>query len=121
MRRGLVCYDGECPLCRRLVSRFGPALRRSGFQFVTLQMPSIQRRLGIYDVPDEMKLILPNGKILGGVDAVIALTEALGLDQDLANSARSIVMRPLLDLLYKLIAKHRGCAANACQIRRMSA
>ncbi len=116
LRRGIVCYDGACSICRKFISLFGVRLRKAGFRLAQLQEPEIQRRLGLIGVPNEMKLILPHGPVLGGIDAVITLSEALGLGHDLAATARSLLVRPALDQLYRLIAKHRRCSAGTCRL-----
>lgn len=115
--RGIVCYDGECTICTGLVTRWGHRMRRAGFRLAPLQMPAIQRRLGITRVPDEMKLITATGEVIGGADAVVAIAEGLGLSHDLALGARSPLVGPLLRLLYAVVAKHRSCAGGQCRIR----
>jgi predicted DCC family thiol-disulfide oxidoreductase YuxK len=115
--RGIVCYDGECPLCTGLIGRWGHRLRRAGFRLAPLQLPAIQRRLGITGIPDEMKLITPQGVIFGGADAVVAIAEGLGLAHDLATGARSPLVGPLLRQLYAVVAKHRSCAGDVCRVR----
>lgn len=114
---GIVCYDGECSICTGLITRWGHRLRRAGFRLAPLQMPAIQRRLGITRVPDEMKLITPTGEIIGGADAVVAIAEGLGLSHDLARGARSPFVGPLLRQLYAVVAKQRRCAGDVCRIR----
>lgn len=116
--RGIVCYDGECSLCLGLIGRWGHRMRRAGFRLAPLQLPAIQRRLGITHVPDEMKLITATGEVIGGADAVVAIAEGLGLSHDLALGARSPLVGPLLRQLYAVVAKHRSCVDGACQIRR---
>ena len=74
--RGIVCYDGECTICTGLVTRWGHRMRRAGFRLAPLQAPEIQRRLGLTGIPDEMKLITPQGQVIGGADAVVAIAEA---------------------------------------------
>ncbi len=115
--RGIICYDGECTLCTGLITRWGHRLRRAGFRLAPLQMPAIQRRLGLSGIPDEMKLITADGQIIGGADAVIAIAEGLGLSHDLVEGARSPLVGPLLRQLYVVVAKHRRCAGGVCRIR----
>ncbi len=115
--RGLVCFDGECTLCLGLINRWGHRLRRAGFRLVTLQAPSIQRRRGRARIPHEMKVINAHGAVVGGVDAVVAIAEGLGLSHDLAAGARSPLIRPLLRRLYVAVAKHRRCAGGGCRLR----
>lgn len=114
--RGIVCYDGECSLCTNLIGRWGHRMRRAGFRLAPLQLPAIQRRLGITGIPDEMKLLTPQGEIIGGADAVVAIAEGLGLSHDLAQGARSPLVGPLLRQLYAVVAKHRGCVTGVCRV-----
>jgi predicted DCC family thiol-disulfide oxidoreductase YuxK len=113
--RGIVCYDGECPLCMNLIGRWGHRIRRAGFRLAPLQLLAIQRRLGITRVPDEMKLITPEGTIIGGADVVV-IAEGLGLSHDMAQGARSPLVGPLLRQLYAVVAKHRSCAGGTCRV-----
>jgi predicted DCC family thiol-disulfide oxidoreductase YuxK len=115
--QGIVCYDADCPLCTNLIGRWGHRLRRAGFRLAPLQLPAVQRRLGIARVPDEMKLITADGTIIGGADAVVAIAEGLGLSHDLAAGARSGLFGPLVRRLYAVVAKHRPCSGGACRIR----
>ncbi len=114
---GIVCYDGECSLCTGMISRWGHRLRRAGFRLAPLQTPWVRQRLLLTGVPDEMKLIMADGQVLGGADAVIAIAEGLGLAHDLAESARTPLVKPLLRQLYAVVAKHRTCAGGVCRIR----
>ena len=77
--RGWVLYDGICPVCLSSVERWGPLLRRRGFGFATLQSGWARQRLGLRlgELPAEMKLLLPDGALLGGVDALIAMGRAV--------------------------------------------
>jgi len=115
--RGIVCYDGECSICTGMVARWGHRMRRAGFRLAPLQLPAIQRRLGLTGIPNEMKLITADGQIIGGADAVVAIAEGLGLPHDLAASARSPLVGPLLRQLYAVVAKHRSCVGGVCRIR----
>lgn len=115
--RGIVCYDADCSLCTNLIGRWGHRMRRAGFRLAPLQLPAIQRRLGITGIPDEMKLLTPQGEIVGGADAVVVIAEGLGLAHDLATRARSPLVGPLLRQLYAVVATHRSCAGGACRIR----
>ncbi len=115
--RGIVCYDADCGICTTLIGRWGHRLRRAGFRLAPLQLPAIQRRLHLTGVPEELKLLTPQGEIIGGADAVVVIAEGLGLAHDLATGARSPLVGPMLRQLYAVVAKHRGCTAGACRIR----
>jgi predicted DCC family thiol-disulfide oxidoreductase YuxK len=114
--RGIVCYDGDCPLCLGLIKRCGSAMRRAGFTLARLQDGWVQRRLGITGIPDEMKLITAEGTVIGGADAVLAIAEGLGLPHDLVQGARSALVMPLLRRFYVAVAKHRACVGAVCRV-----
>jgi predicted DCC family thiol-disulfide oxidoreductase YuxK len=114
--RGIVCYDGECRLCLGLINRWGQRLRAAGFSLARLQAPWVQQRLGLRGIPDEMKLISADGRVLGGADAVVAIAEGLGLAHALAEGARSALVMPVLRRFYVAVAKHRACVDGACRL-----
>lgn len=66
-RRPVLLYDGECPFCRRQVERLG---RWVGDRFETR---TLQYEYGPGDIPDEMKLRLPDGREFGGAQAAARL------------------------------------------------
>lgn len=114
--RGIVCYDGECPLCLGLINRWGHRLRSAGFTLARLQAPWIQRHLGLTGIPDEMKLIAADGRVLGGADAVLAIAEGIGLAHALVQGARSALVMPALRRFYVAVAKHRACVGGVCRM-----
>lgn len=113
--RGIVCYDGECPLCLGLINRWGRGLQRAGFRLARLQTAWVQRRLGLSGIPDEMKLIAADGRVLGGADAVLAIAEGIGLAHSLVQGARSTLVLPVLRRFYVAVAKHRACVGGVCR------
>ena len=114
--RGIVCYDGECPLCLGLINRWGRSLHRAGFRIARLQTAWVQRRLGLSGIPDEMKLIAADGRVLSGADAVLAIAEGIGLAHALVQGARSTLIIPVLRRFYVAVAKHRACVGGVCRI-----
>jgi len=77
--RGWVLYDGDCPLCLATVARFTPLLLRHRFQIAPLQTPWVQERLGLLpSTPlDEMKLLIDDGQIYGGADALLQMARGI--------------------------------------------
>lgn len=114
--RGIVCYDGECPMCLGLINRWGRNLHRAGFRLARLQTAWVQRRLGLTGIPDEMKLIAADGRVLGGADAVLAIAEGIGLAHAVVQGARSALVMPVLRRFYVAVAKHRACVGGVCRI-----
>src|SRR3989442_814760 len=72
---GWVLYDGECGLCTGWARRFGAVLNRRRFELAPLQTPWVRERLGLVPgvVLTEMRLLLSDGSIYGGADAIIEI------------------------------------------------
>ncbi len=116
--RGLLFYDRDCRWCRRLVRLTRGMLKRHGFAYAALQSPWAQRRLALTGVPDEMKLLLPHGRVLGGARALVALAQAVPWSRGLAAPARLAPVLAALDASYRFVAAHRGCRAAGCALPR---
>lgn len=118
--RGWVLYDGICPVCLSSVDRWGPLLRRHGFDFAPLQTEWVRRRLGLQPgkLPAEMKLLLPDGVQLGGVDALIIMGRAVGWLWPFAVVAGWPGFNALAWLGYRWIARNRYCLGDVCAISK---
>lgn len=70
--RGWIAFDQTCPFCRRAVATWGPLFRKRGFQFIPLQTDWVAQRLGLEpgETPNEFKLLLPDGRQMGGCQSV---------------------------------------------------
>lgn len=110
---GWVVYDGACGVCQRLVRLLGPALRRQGFAFETLQAPWMAARLHISygiapeDLLKELRVLTADGHAVGGGDAFIYLARRIGWLWPLWALAQVPGMKPLLRLGYRWLARHR--------------
>ena len=71
--RSWIFYDGQCSLCRAWAARLQaiPALRTFGF--LPLQTPWVRERLRLDDATllTEMRVLLPDGRVWGGAEAVV--------------------------------------------------
>lgn len=128
--RGWVGYDDDCGLCVNLLKRFGGPFERRGFVFLPLQNPWLAGRLaslgraslpgkfGIGDVagqgcpaygciPDEMKLLWPDGRVIGGAEAIIVLLRAVWWTAPLGWIAWLPPFRPMIRAAYRWVARHR--------------
>ncbi len=114
--RGVLCYDRDCRWCRRFIRLGRATLARHGFAVAALQSPWVQRRLGLEGVPDEMKLLLPNGQLVGGARALVLIASVVPWGRSLARGARLAPVMAALDASYRFIAAHRGCQASACAL-----
>lgn len=116
---GWIGYDAECPFCRGVRSRTGPALARRGFVFVPLQDPQFAARLGVDPRHPhvEMKLVLADGAVLGGAGAWLRLAAAFPWLAPLAWAGGLPGIRPLSDALYRAVAARRQCLGDLCPVR----
>lgn len=107
--RGWVGYDGDCGLCSALVRRCAGPFERRGFVFLPLQNPWLAGRLGLKtgELPEEMKLLWPDGGIVGGAEAIMALLRAVGWLAPLAWLAWFPGVRLLTVAAYRWVARNR--------------
>ena len=117
-RRGWVLYDGGCPLCSGLVERFRSALEPRGFGFAPFQEGWVRERLSLAagEVPGEMKVLPPEGGLLGGVGAVLYLASRIPWAKPLAWIGGLPGIRHLLDREYRRIAANRIAISGACPL-----
>ena len=64
-----LCFDGECPFCRSMMHRWRGTLERRGFELVPLQAEWVRRRLNLpeTELTKELRVLTPDGRILGGL------------------------------------------------------
>ena len=118
---GCLYFDGACSFCLRWVGRLGFIARHGGFELVPLQSPAARRDLGLTEaeLPAEMKLRLADGRVLGGVDAFIALAEAAGWTAPLGWLARMPGVNELAWRGYRWIALNRHCLGGQCELPKL--
>lgn len=115
---GWLFYDGACPFCLRWVGRLGFIARQGGFELVPFQSEIARRELGLAEgeLSTEMKLRLADGRLLGGVDAYIALAEAAGWTAPLGWLVRTPGVNALAWRAYRWIAANRYCLGDRCAL-----
>lgn len=115
---GWVLYDGDCRFCVRLARCFRPWLASRYFELMPLQTPWVRTRLGLLDsdLLAGMRLLSPDGKVFGGVDALLAISRHYWWTWPLRQVARLPGTPKLLRLGYEWVARHRGCAGGACVV-----
>lgn len=115
---GWVLYDGECPMCRGLVHRFGGLLGRRGYHFVPLQADWVRKRLAMpeEELLGEMRVLTARGELFGGADAVINLMTEIWWAKPFALMARLPGGMAVLRAGYRWIAERRGCRQGQCAL-----
>ncbi len=115
---GWILFDGACPLCKGTIRRWKPTLHRRGFRFAALQEEWVRMRLGLAqgELPAEMKLLLPDGRTVGGLDALIHLARSVWWLSLLGWMAGLPGIHALSAAVYRWIAARRYCVAGVCPI-----
>lgn len=112
-----VCYDAECPLCIRWVRHFRALLEKHGFTLLPLQSPAVRATLNLpeAELMAEMRVITPNDRVFGGMDALAYLSSVIC--KPLFWLTRIPGAMLLLRRAYRYVARNRGCAGGACATR----
>ncbi len=94
---------------------------RAGFVLVPLQDPRAQRIFDLApgELPTEMKLLTPDDRVLGGVDALAHVARYVWWAFPFHLAMRSEIFRLLMLEAYKPIARHRRRISAACGLRPM--
>lgn len=115
---GHLYWDADCPFCIRWVGRLAFVARQGGFALVPLQSEEARRDLGLREgeLPAEMKLRLADGRLLGGLDAFIAMAEAAGWTAPLGWFLRVPGVNALAWRGYRWVARNRHCLGGSCAL-----
>lgn len=114
-------YDHQCPVCRSIVGRWRRVFEARRIEFAPLQAPWVRERLGLSPgrLPDEMKLLTPDGRVLGGPDAIAWMCRRVAWLWPLGV----LMVLPGLDAVtrlgYRWIARNRYCLGDVCELPPM--
>ena len=115
-----VLYDGECPLCLREIRFLRKRDRAGRISFEDIAAPGFDPAAYGLDRSTVMARIhgvLPDGRVVEGVEVFRRLYEQVGLGWLLAPT-RWPLLRPLFDAAYRAFARNRlrltGRHAAAC-------
>lgn len=119
---GWVFYDGECHLCLGWAKRLQGALDRRRFHLLPLQSPDAWRQLGLSGPAPlgEMRLLLTDGRNLGGADAIVEIARRIWWAWPLWAISRFPGAMPVLRAAYRMLAANRHCASGVCLITHRS-
>jgi predicted DCC family thiol-disulfide oxidoreductase YuxK len=124
--RAVLLYDGHCRLCQAASLRLARLARAGTVERADFQDPAVLARFPEVDherCMRELLLVTPDGRVLGGLEAVVA---TLGTRGRLWRWARIYYwpgLRRLADAVYAWIARHRyrlgrapACEDAACAL-----
>ncbi len=115
---GRLYYDGACSFCDRWVKRLGFIARQGGFETMPFQTENARRDLNLAEgeLPNEMKLRLADGVVVGGVDALIAMAQAVWWIAPLGWLMRLPGLNAITWWCYRWIAANRYCFSGKCRV-----
>jgi predicted DCC family thiol-disulfide oxidoreductase YuxK len=107
-------YDGECGLCRRAVERLRSWDHEHRLHYVPFQDEEAVKRFGIGlpALAAAMHLVLPDGRVFSGADAVPELGRQLPGKRWWAWGFAVPGVRPLARRVYRRIAQRRRCVVR---------
>jgi len=107
-------YDGECGFCRQAVERLRRWDREHRLRYVPFQDESAVARFGIAlpALAAAMHLVLPDGRVYAGADAVPELGKLLPGKRWWVWGFAVPGVRPVARRVYRRIAERRRCAVR---------
>lgn len=114
----MLIYDGECGLCRRAVERVRVWDREQRLAYLPFQDGAV-RRFGIPlpALAAAMHLLLPDGRVFSGADALPELGRLLPGKRWWAWGFGVPGVRPLARRIYRRIAQRRRCAVRGLPVQ----
>jgi len=112
-------YDGECGMCRRAVTLLKRWDREHKVLYVPFQDGAAVSRFGVAlpALAAAMHLVLPDGRVYPGADAVPELLRLLPGKRWLAAPFGIPGVRPLARRIYAWIALRRHCLVRGLEGR----
>ena len=112
-------YDGECGMCREAVQRLRRWDREQRLRYIPFQDESGVARFGIAlpALAAAMHLVLPDGRVFAGADAVPELGKLLPGKRWWAWGFAVPGVRPVARRVYRRIAEGRRCAVRGLPAR----
>jgi len=107
---GVVVYDGNCPFCRQQVARIRHRDLWERFEYAAKQSPGLDERfptLARGEFSTGMRLVMPDGRIRVGADAIYEIIRQLPNWRWVAWLYRVPGIHALARLLYAWVAANR--------------
>lgn len=115
--RGWLFYDAECAFCTRTARWLAPILSRRGIAVAALQDPRVSELLGMSraELMREIKLVMDDGTLTGGADALVALAKRIWWAAPMVGVSKLPGGMDALRKWYRVVAERRKCGAASCQ------
>ena len=118
--RGWVFFDAGCPFCSAWARRVHATLESRGFGLAPLQSARVRALLNLpeHELLREMRLLTPDGNVLGGADALIYLARNIWWAWPVYALSQLPAVRSLLLAAYRWFAARRHCLTQTCEVGR---
>jgi len=116
--RAWVLYDGDCPLCRKWVSRFERTLTLRGFDLAPLQSAWVIECLDLpeHELLSRMRVLTRNGRDYAGADALVYLAGHIWWALSFYLVAHLPLAMAFLRRAYDFAARCRHCHGGSCSL-----
>ena len=117
---GWVLYDGDCGVCSRWVSSWGPTLQRRGLAIAPLQSAWVQDRTGLSpaDLLSDIRLLQPSGQLLSGAEVYRYMMRRIWWTYPLYLLSKVPGLSQLFEWAYRTFARHRMRISAGCDLPR---
>lgn len=115
-----IIWDDECGLCDGVVRRFRALYEARGYEFVPTRLwlaslsPNERGRM----TADEMRVVLRDGRVIGGAEAVAYLMRRVWWLWPAGVAGRLPVVRTVARKLYEAVARRRYQLCGTCKMHR---
>jgi predicted DCC family thiol-disulfide oxidoreductase YuxK len=111
-------YDHRCPVCRATIRNWRRVFEARRIEFAALQAPWVRERLGLApgELPSEMKLITPEGQILGGPIAIAWMCRRVAWLWPLGVLMVTPGLHAVTRWVYQWVARNRYCLGDMCEL-----
>lgn len=116
----VVFFDGHCRFCRASAMSVRRMLGGGRVVLVDSTRVELMRdylRVNPAAARQQMYVLTPADGLGGGYDGVVLLVEAFAAGKLLGPMMRWRGISRLGHVVYRWVARHRGCAGGACSIR----
>ncbi|MBK8268606.1 MAG: DUF393 domain-containing protein [Planctomycetes bacterium] len=115
-----IIWDDECGLCDALVRRFRSLYEARGFEFVPMRkwLDSLSPTERARRTADEMRVVLRDGSVIGGAEAVAYLMRRVWWMWPAGVAGRLPIVRTVARRLYQEVARRRYQIGGACKMHR---
>jgi predicted DCC family thiol-disulfide oxidoreductase YuxK len=109
-----VLYDAECAFCTRVAARLAGMDRGRALRFLPLQAAAedgqtvVAELAARRDLSAAIHVIDAEGRWASGGEAVLRASDRLPVLRPVVRAARSCLLAPAVEPLYRFVADHRG-------------